>query len=130
MASSGTRRMSGVRRKALDRRAALLLAVLVIWLPGCVGSARIGTPPRVDRLSMLTRGVSTRQDVLLALGQPRGDGALRSSTLGDARRIWFYQYVVAEGGRQDSMRLLIFFLDDRYDGHLWFSSILDVERTL
>ncbi len=91
-------------------------------LSGCATTMRVGTPPRTDRLKGLTVGVSTVGDVLLALGQPRGSGAARSSSVLEPREILSYEYMEAEGQRIGLKLLLVFILGDRYDGYLWFSS--------
>lgn len=99
---------------------AVLMAVVL--LSGCATTMRAGTPPRTDRLKGLTVGVSTVQDVLRALGEPRGGGMARSSAVQEPRRILYYEYMEAEGQRVGLKLLLVFIHADRYDGHLWFSS--------
>lgn len=91
-------------------------------LYGCATTMSAGTPPRTDRLNSLTVGTSTVQDVLLALGQPRGSGAARSSAVSEPRKILSYEFMEAEGQRIGLKMLLVFILGDRYDGYLWFSS--------
>ncbi len=91
-------------------------------LSGCATTMRVGTPPRTDRLKGLTVGVSTGEDVLRALGQPRGSGAARNSSVPEPLKVYSYEYMEAEGLRIGLKLLLVFIRDDRYDGHLWFSS--------
>ena len=109
-------------------RAVVGLIVLGI-LVGCATAIKYGSPPRTDRLKTLTPGVSVHQDVLAALGEPRGKGGARFSVDPRLRTIWFYEYTEASGSRIDLKILLVFFRQERYDGHLWFSSavLLDQE---
>jgi hypothetical protein len=100
----------------------------VIFLAGCM-SVKYGSPPRTDRLGTLTVGVSSSTDVLSALGEPRGRGAARFSIDQARRTIWSYEYTEAEGKQIGLKMLLVFFNQDRYEGHLWFSSDTLVERT-
>jgi len=111
------RRAQGPRRL---RQGAAILVGLVL-LAGC-GSVQYGSPPRTGNLSRLTLGVSKPADILVALGEPRGRGAARLVADPTPRTIWFYEFTEASGGRVDLSILLVFIRDDRYDGHLWFSS--------
>lgn len=97
-------------------------------LMGCAPTMKYGSPPRTDRLETLRPGVSNTADVLLALGEPRGYGAARFPHDPQPLKIWFYEYTKAGGNRVDLKILLVFFRQERYGGHLWFSSaeLLDV----
>lgn len=76
----------------------------------------------MDRLEALEVGMSTPADVLLVLGEPRGHGMARFPVESGPRTLWFYEYVVVTGSRIEAQTLLIFFREERYEGHLWFSS--------
>ena len=97
-------------------------------LTGCAPTIKYGSPPRTDRLETLRPGVSSTADVLLALGEPRGHGVARFPVDPQPLKIWFYEYTEARGKRADLKILLVFFRQERYGGHLWFSSaeLLDV----
>jgi hypothetical protein len=95
---------------------------LATFLAGCAINSKYGSPPKVDRIGLLKRGMSVKSDVLAALGEPRGHGAARFHLLPTPREIWFYEYVESDGVRTKLKFLLVFFDADRYDGHLWFSS--------
>lgn len=123
MASSGTPRRGS--SAAAGRLGALALA---LGLSACVNYS-IGVPPPTDRLGQLAVGASTPQDVRLALGEPRGSGMARSSALSEGRRIWLYDHFRGEAGKAGTTILLVFFRDDRYDGHLWFSSAQVLEAS-
>lgn len=97
--------------------------VLLCGLMGC--SVTQGSLPKTDRLAMLERGRSTHADVLLLLGEPRGHGLARLSGFPPPRReIWHYEYahVEALSGKLHLKILWVFFRDNRYEGHFWFSS--------
>jgi len=81
-----------------------------------------GAPPNVDRLGGLTRGDSSKADVLLALGQPRGAGGALIEPGSEPADIWFYELVKTDGREVSVQILLVFFDGDSYDGHLWFRS--------
>lgn len=97
-------------------------------LAGCATTIKYGSPPRTDRLETLKPGISIQQDVLVALGEPRGKGGARFSVDPIPRTIWFYEYTEASGSRIDLKILLVFFQQERYDGHLWFSSASLIEQ--
>jgi hypothetical protein len=115
----------------------LWIFCLLVLLAGCA-SLRFGAPPRVDQLASLTPGVSTKADLLLALGEPRGYGVVRFSPDLPPAKVWFYEYVESDG-RDVSLKILIVYLgkseDDahpeKYEGHLWFASAnrLNMEYT-
>jgi hypothetical protein len=97
-------------------------------ITGCV-SLQWGAPPRVDHLASLTPGVSTKADLLMALGAPRGYGKGRLSPESPPMKLWFYEYMEAKG--QDiSLQILVVMLgkrekedlSEKYEGHLWFYS--------
>jgi hypothetical protein len=127
-------------------------AFVALLLVGCM-TIRYGSPPRTDLLDSLKLGVSKKAEVQSILGAPRGGGVIRHSSnplqyvqnftadpgrsIGlvvpidpdPARRtIWFYEYTEASGSNVDLKFLLIFFLGDVYDGHLWFSASNVLER--
>jgi hypothetical protein len=91
---------------------------------GC--ALEFGTRPRVDRLGGLTRGVSTKADVLLLLGEPRGAGGGHISPESSPESIWLYEFMRMQGNDVSLEILLVFFDEDLYDGHLWFQSTEDV----
>jgi len=61
--------------KARSLHSILLIGALALGgLQGCGTRLEMGSPPRVDRLAQLKPHVSTKQDVLLTLGEPHGVG--------------------------------------------------------
>jgi hypothetical protein len=98
------------------------IATIALLLSGCT-TIEFGNQPDTDRLDSLEIGVATQTDVLLALGQPRGEGAAEFNPQpGRPRRIWFYEYMRAENKDLDLTILIVLFEDDLYDGYWWFSS--------
>jgi len=121
-----------IGRRCLGVVAGALLALLVT---GCaVQTGKTHAFSRIDRIeSDLQRGITTKGDVLLLLGEPDGAGALGGF---DALRgpdgarkgpiiAWYYESTNASllGGlefQQDI--LLVFFEGDVVDGFYWFSN--------
>lgn len=104
------------------------------WLPiwvlvgGCATtpSFTTGIPPKVEALERLQKGSSTPAEIVRALGQPMGTGA----TLMPVGRadLWFYAYTEVEGNKTRINYLLIYLVEDRYDGYLWFDATSKVAR--
>jgi hypothetical protein len=99
----------------------LFIFISLMGLSGCATRMEIGSPPRVERLSQLTPHVSTKNDVLLTLGEPRAYGAARLDPNFKQQSVWEYEYMVAEGKNIQLSMLLIFFTGDEYDGYMWFA---------
>lgn len=102
-----------------------LAAAVTLLLSGCTMMEPIefGYEPDFERLDSLEIGVSSKTDVLLALGQPRGEGAAEfNPQAGRPRHIWFYEYMRTINKDVDLTILIVLFEDDRYDGYWWFSS--------
>ncbi len=109
-------------------RFAMLGLFSIALVSGCVTFKPQGSLPRTDRLETLRLGVSTKPDVLLALGKPRGHGTARFAIEPTPREIWFYEYVEVENRTGKVNILLVYFIEDKYDGHLWFSSLQELPK--
>ncbi|HEX9136233.1 MAG TPA: hypothetical protein VF905_04705, partial [Nitrospirota bacterium] len=59
---------------------------------------KLGSPPRTDQLDKLKLGDSIKADVLLALGQPQGEGVARFAVERAPRTIWSYDYTEVNVG--------------------------------
>ncbi len=119
-------------RRLLGILAGALTAFLVT---GCaVQTTKTQAFSRIERIeSDLRRGITSKADVLLLLGEPDGAGALGGF---DALRgpdgagkgpidAWYYESVKASilGGLEVTQDvLLVFFEGDTVDGFLWFSN--------
>ena len=103
----------------------LITMILLVLLSGCgTPVLRIGRQPDVSSLDKaLQPQVSTRSDVLRVLGEPRNTGGAMLPGHDGPRDLWVYYY--EEGSLADDRRifLFVFFLKDRYDGYMWFSSL-------
>jgi hypothetical protein len=99
----------------------VMLFLSLFAIQGCAMRMEIGAPPNVDGLSKLTQHVSTKNDVLLTLGEPRSYGMARLSPGLQPQRVWEYEYTVAEGKDIRLTMLLVFFSGDKYDGYMWFA---------
>jgi hypothetical protein len=105
-----------------ETRFCIVSLIVALVLAACAPTIKYGSPPKVNQLSALTVGSSTKSDVLAAFGEPRGYGVGHYAAEISPREIWFYDYMESDGVRTDLKFLLVFFDADRYDGHLWFSS--------
>lgn len=108
----------------------LLIAVAAICgfaSVGCVNvQVRMGDRPDTEALEKSLRlGVSTSADVVKVLGEPYGKGRAMFPIDPKPRTMWSYYYQA--GNLQDARMafLFVYFDQDRYDGHLWFSSFPD-----
>lgn len=126
MATSGHR--TPALRRLAERGVAWARIAGACWIialaGGCAtGPMEVGRPPPTDRLSSLQPGVSTREEVIRALGEPQGRGAgrLPSAPLQD---LLLYESDVTEGTRM-KMKMLIVFVNRStgiYEGYLWFQA--------
>jgi len=121
-----------ISRRRLGILAGLLTTMLVT---GCATqSAKTQAFSNIDQFETdLRRGVTTRADVLLLLGEPDGDGALGGfDTLRDPDDdekepldAWYYESIQSSfiGGLKVNQQILLVFFDgDTVDGFLWFDS--------
>ncbi len=99
----------------------MVLLFLISFLAGCATTIKYGSPPRTDKLETLKVGGSNKADVRQSLGEPRGYGAAHFSSAPKLGEIWFYDYYVVEGSKTSLTLLLVFFGEDLYEVHLWFS---------
>jgi hypothetical protein len=74
----------------------------------------------------LTRGASTRADVLRLLGQPDGHGAAVFGRPDAASDIWYYEVSSISFSSGSQQILAVFFRGDAFDGYLWFANSMDV----
>jgi len=117
------RRAFRVRR----RRAIAIAAMLGTLLAGGCASIQIraGNPVDVSVLEgRLQPGRSTHAEVREALGPAFGEGKEWLPLTREPRDTWSYYY--EEGSLEDDRRLFlfVFFREGRYDGYMWFSSLL------
>jgi len=100
---------------------ALLFAVAVA---GCSIEVATGRVPNVGALeTTLKPGESTKNDVLRALGAPVDRSVSALPIEARPRQMWTYYF--NRGSLKDvrQMFLFVYFVEDRYDGYLWFSSL-------
>ena len=123
-------RLKVPRKPRRSKICAMLGLSLAGILAGC--TIKFGSPPGTNNLENLSVGVSSKADVLSALGEPRGNGVARLSREFAPRTIWFYEYVEAPlTGKNIGLKILVvFFEQDKYDGHFWFSSLQQANLTI
>lgn len=107
---------------------ALACALAMAGVQGCATRLEIGAPPSLARLAQLTPQVSSRNDVLLALGEPRGYGAAQLDAALGRQRVWLYEHSVSEGMDVRLTMLLVFFDGDAYDGYMWFADAVNLKE--
>ena len=108
-------------------RAALLAAA--IGLSGCATSIEYGRDVETRALDGFVVGKTTRDDVMRALGTPRGRGEAYIPSYDARRDMLFYEFVESDMQSVDLKFLLILLDGDRYDGHFWFSSTGLIDET-
>lgn len=126
-----TSEQTRARGAAAWLRGFVALLVSVGLVAGCgTINMRVGNRPDIGALQGTLRlGTSTQEQVRAALGEPYGRGRTMLPWHASPRTVWSYYYEEATvslgGGESDDRRIFLFvFLDgDRYDGHLWFSSL-------
>lgn len=127
MVTSGLRtavRLRSVEPRRWPRlRAAILVALSTVLAACATGPTELGRPIPVDRLAQLKPGVSTKADVLAALGEPQGRGA------GLLPAVPVHDVLLYESDTMDGvnmrMRMLIVFVTRStglFEGYLWFNS--------
>ncbi|MHC4450046.1 MAG: hypothetical protein ACYS0E_07880 [Planctomycetota bacterium] len=104
--------------------ACLLLGLL---LNACV-SLKFGTPIPTKALDGLVPGESTHADVLMALGQPRGEGGMVVSQQPLPREILLYEYMTGDQSKMNLEMLIVVIESNRYDGHLWFAATERIKK--
>ena len=111
----------------------------VFLLSGCTAETVKPAFSNVERIGPeFTRGVSTKTNVLLLLGEPDGPGEIDGfrGARGDehlklgAAQIWYYENVKAALGMGGSLNtnqqiLAVFFAGDKFDGFFWFKNKIE-----
>lgn len=114
-------------KTSLLRAITLAIVLGLCAIPGCATRMEIGSPPPLDRLAQLTPQQSTRNDVLLTLGEPKGYGYSRLTPDFDRQRVWSYEYMLTEGEKIRMTMLMVFFSGDVYAGHWWFGDAVEIK---
>ena len=103
----------------------LIFILYSLALCGCSDFAfRFGRMPDTSKLeTSLQPNISTKDDVLEVLGEPRNSGGALLPGHDSPRDMWVYYF--EEGSLMDDRRifLFVFFKMERYDGYKWFSSL-------
>lgn len=112
-----------VWRRSWLVRVVICLLLLIGTISCSTPSFDDGRAAPTDKIKNLKRGVSNKDDVQSALGQPRGYGMLRhSSDQATQRTIWYYEYVQVKDDQLGVKILLVFFNAETYDGYVWFAA--------
>ncbi len=119
--------MTAARLRQLRR--SLVASVLAMAVAGCSIEVVAGRVPDVSVLETVVKpGESTRADVMRVLGTPVGRSVSAMPIEAQPREMWTYYY--NHGSLKDVRQLFLFvyFVEDRYDGYLWFSSVPEKSR--
>ncbi len=120
--------MTVTRNRWVQPCAAGLACLLSLLAAGC-SRYTVGTLPVTEALETTLRlGESTSTEVIAALGKPSGQGGVMLPVLDKrARNSWTYYFeighVTAGAVDMGHIFLFVYFVDDVYDGYLWFSSL-------
>lgn len=106
---------------------AALVAWICMLLGGCL-SMEFGYPVANRALAGMVPGQTTHAEILLALGEPRGVGALRVAQYERPRDALYYEYLKASGSQVEVEILIVLMQDQRFDGYMWFGSSARVKR--
>lgn len=107
----------------------LVMLLTIISSAGCAMSLEYGEPVKVKALSNLTPGTSSTAEVRAVLGEPRGYGVARFTPEMVTNDIWYYEYTKADMKKTNIQILLVYFYENTYEGHMWFSAAELMERT-
>jgi hypothetical protein len=114
-----------MRHNKNRRRLGYALAAFAVSLVGCTGiSVKVGEVPDVGNLeSRLLVGSSTKSEVQRILGKPYGTGRSLLPMEKSPKTLWTYYY--EESSLEDTRRIFlwVFFDEELYSGHMWFSSL-------
>lgn len=94
----------------------------LLMLSACSTTMSFGSMPRIDSLQTLTIGTSKADEVVRALGEPRGHGQAKFGPDLPEQQVWQYEYMQSDGSKVQLKMLLVFMNEDTYYGHMWFSS--------
>jgi len=113
--------------KAFAKYLFAMVILLAIAMSACSIDVRMGRRPDVQELEKNLRlQESTSRDVLAALGDPFGKGkAMLPGFHSTPKIMWSYYYGEANLKDARNMYLFVFFDQDRYDGYMWFSSLVN-----
>lgn len=123
--SESAKRYKNVLRRAC-RHIFLRIIATTLWfgsVAACAPTVEYGVRPKTDALAKLTAAESTKEDIRLVLGEPRGRGVARFSQDPIPRNLWYYEYIRSDGQTIDLKVLIVLLKNDVYDGHFWFSSV-------
>lgn len=95
-----------------------------VFACGCGTARSFGRRTDVGALeSSFKMRVSTKADVLAALGHPRNTGGVMFPGQDGPREVWFYYAEESTEAEAKRQMVFVFFRDDVYDGYMWVSSL-------
>jgi len=106
-----------------------MFAILLLVTIGACSTTKALQHHRLEQIeSKLTRGISTKADVLKVFGKRDGFGTVLMPSDPIIREMWYYEDIKFSQGldfinaEQRIKILLIYFKDRVYDGYMWFAT--------
>ncbi len=109
-------------RQPLSLACGLALASSILLSACTAPRVTMGWPTPTQSLDRLVPETSTASEVRSVLGRPRGTGLTRHTPEDPLRRIWVYEYSQVKGDQVGLDVLLVYLQDERYEGHMWFTT--------
>lgn len=122
--------MNPLKNKYVNIYSRFLLILLLTTIGACATTDAIQYHREEQIESKLTRGISTKSDVLKVLGKRDGSGTGLMPGDSIIRELWYYEDVKVSqiSGKMDQKILLIYFKDNIYDGYMWFANKVEANR--
>jgi len=107
----------------------IFFLIIAALSTGCA-TIEYGEWPNTDLLSSLQLDLSNGEDIKRLLGEPTGRGKGRMPDFPGTADVWSYEYTRANGNRMNVSILLIFMINDIYQGHFWFVANDSIKTTM
>jgi len=115
--------MPPLKNKYINIYSRFLIILLFTTIGACSTTGAVQQQHREEQIeSKLTRGVSTKADVLKVTGKRNGFGTLLMPGSPIIREVWYYEDVKVYSNNMDQKILLIYFKNNIYDGYIWFTN--------
>ena len=120
--------MNPLKNKYINVYSRFLIILLLTTIGACSTTNAVQHHREEQIESKLTRGVSTKADVLKVIGKRNGSGTLLMPGYPTIREMWYYEDVKVSqiSGNMGQKLLLIYFKDDIYDGYMWFANKAEI----
>jgi len=122
--------MDTLKNKYINIYSRFLIILLLTTIGAYASPGGVIQHDREEQIeSKLTRGTSTKADVLKGFGKRDGSGTALIPGDPIIREIWYYEDVKFSGmSGMNQKILLIYFKDEIYDGYMWFANKVEINR--